>query len=65
MDGKRMKNLWTVSGRFVKGVFVHSAGLANSVFAPIWNGCQAVDRKEDSGVIPLRAVSCYLSTVVL
>jgi len=56
-DVKEMKNLWTVSGPAKSADSVHSARLAKSVFAPIWNGYQAVDRKEESGVIPLRGVS--------
>jgi hypothetical protein len=56
-DVKEMKNLWTVCAPARKAESVHSARLETSDFAPIWNGYQAVDRKEDSGVIPLRGVS--------
>ena len=56
-DVKEMKNLWTVSFPAPNADSVHSARLVNSHFAPIWNGYQAVDRKEQSGVIPLRGIS--------
>jgi hypothetical protein len=56
-DVKGMKNLWTVSRPAAKADSVHSARLAKSLFAPILNGYQAVDRKEESGVIPLRGAS--------
>ena len=56
-DVKEMKNLWTVSAAARMAESVHSARLEKSDFAPIWNGYQAVDRKEESGVIPLRGAS--------
>jgi hypothetical protein len=56
-DVKEMKNLWTVFRLAASADSVHSARLVKSIFAPIWNGYQAVDQKEESGVIPLRGVS--------
>jgi len=54
---KGMKNLWTDFPPAADVDSIHSARLEKSVFTPIWNGYQAVDRKEHSGVIPLRGVS--------
>jgi hypothetical protein len=54
---KEMKNLWTDFPPAPVVNSIHSARLEKSIFAPIWNGYQAVDRKEQSGVIPLRGVS--------
>jgi len=52
-----MKNLWTKSAGFRKGLFIHTGNIATSHFVPIWNVGQCIDPSRHFGVFPLRGVS--------
>ncbi len=52
-----MKNLWMKSVDGANPFFAHRLTLFTSPFVPILKGCQPLDRKTHSRVIPLPRVS--------
>ena len=52
-----MKNLWMKSACGADGVFSHKHALSSSVFIPIYNVGQPVDRRTHFQVIPFPRVS--------
>jgi hypothetical protein len=61
---QRMNSLWTETGGAHGGVSMHMLRLGARGFIPSRNRCQRIDRKDHSGVIPLRATSYQLSTIL-
>ena len=54
---QRMKNLWTKSAEFLKGLLIHTGNMESGTFIPISNVGQCIDPSRHFGVFPLRGVS--------